>query len=152
MAKKKHSIRAPEAVRSPNASNTTTHTVRPLREGGAKPVVVSHEDYCAIEYEFYIPAAIWAHSATQTFIHRLQSVEPGATLFTGLHGIWRGQSEYTHVYRLILQACRFDRRNVRMTLQTEVGVLMAALSTWEESRQEEVWFTEREIHVSRSSV
>lgn len=130
----------------PETSSPTQHTIK-TKKGSAARVSVRHADYCAVEYEFYIPALIYRRRATKRFITRLQSIEPGATVFKGLQGIWRGESENTHIYRMILRGGRFDRKNVRTTLQNEIGALLAALSQLPgKVPQEAVMFTEREVH------
>lgn len=128
----------------------TEHHVQPLQPGGAVRVEVEHTDYCAIQYEFYIPGAIWGHPAVVNFINELQSVIPGATIFPGMTGVWQRETEITHIYRMIAPAARFSRENVRGILWNRVGNLYAQLSTWHVSAQQAIMFTETEIHVSMS--
>ena len=129
---------------------TTSHTVQPLRPGGAETVEVDHNTYCAIQYDFFIPGAIWDHSAVRNFRSELQSVEASATIFTGATGIWEGSSEITHIYRMILRADRFSRANVRDVLHSRIGSVYAQLTTWTESTQQAIMFTETETMVSMS--
>lgn len=123
-----------------------------MRKGKASATTIAHVNYAAVEYELYIPALVFHHPATQALIRKLQKVEPAATVSKGLQGIWRGQKEVTHVYRMILRISRFHRRSVRATLQNEIGNLMQVLSQSKKARQQIVLFTEREIHVCMSSL
>ncbi len=78
------------------------HTVQTGCGSGYR-VRVDHDDYAAVQYEFYIPEAIWLCPSVQTFIRRMQSIEPGATVFHGLIGVWHGVSETTRIYSLVLR-------------------------------------------------
>ncbi len=128
----------------------TEHTVKtPVYKGHR--VSVNHEDYEAIQYEFYIPEAIWNHSSVQTFLQRLESIEPGATIFAGLVGVWQGEHEQSRIYRKILRAEQLDHANTRAALHSEVGRLMADLSASAESTQDAFMFTETHIRVTMSS-
>lgn len=128
----------------------TTHTVQ---TGGGKGyrVSVHHEDYQATQYEFYIPEAIWNHQSVQTFIERLESIEPGATIFQGLVGVWQGQPEQTRIYRMILRAGQFNPANTRSALHGEVGRLMADLSASKQSAQDAFLFTETDIRATMAN-
>lgn len=128
----------------------TTHTVQ-TGEGQGYRVIVNHEDYQAIQYEFYIPEAIWNNQSVRTFINRLESVEPGATIFQGLVGVWQGQPEQTRIYRMILRAGQFDPANTRSALHSEVGRLMADLSASNQSAQDAFMFTETNIRVTMAN-
>jgi hypothetical protein len=114
-------------------------------------VRVEHDNYAAIQYEFYIPEAIWSHPSVQTFITRLQSVEAGATVFAGLTGVWQGVAETTRIYRLVLRAARFDANNTRAALHSEIGRLMADLSASPEHAQQAIMFSETDIRVTMTS-
>jgi len=126
---------------------STTHTVQ-TGGGQGYRVAANHEDYQAIQYEFYIPEAIWVHQSVQAFIRRLESIEPGATIFQGLVGVWQGQPEQTRIYRMILREGLFDPANTRSALHSEVGRLMADLSASDESAQDAFMFTETDIRVT----
>jgi hypothetical protein len=132
--------------------NTTDHTVRPLAQTGAIRVAVNHDRNDGFEYEFYIPAAIWDHPSTKTFITRLSSIVPGTTVFKGAQGIWKDQAEDTHILRLLVRASFSEVTNTMTTIEGEVGILMAELSTWSVSRQETVLFTVRQVTMSESSM
>jgi hypothetical protein len=129
---------------------TTTHTHQPLKPG-AQTVAVDHDHYGAVEYEFYIPAAVWDHSATWSFIQWLQALEPGATIFKGATGVWLGQLEDSYIYRMIPRDGRYDRTNVRDALHAEIGSWHAKLATWIESAQQAILFTEIEIRATLST-
>jgi hypothetical protein len=126
----------------------TTHTTQPLRPDNAKEIPIEHEDYRAIQYDFYIPAAVWDHSRVKVFRQRLESIASGATIFKGTTGVWMGQSEDTHVYRMIIREGQFDPNGTRSVLHGELGRLLADLSTWRESAQQAMMFTETDIRVT----
>lgn len=128
----------------------TEHTVQDSN-GQATSVRVSHTCSQAVQYEFYIPDSIWNAAPTSMFIQRLLSVESGATIFTGLTGVWRGDQEETRIYRMVLRAGRFDRENARGAFRNEIGRLMAELSVTANA-QEAVLFTETEIVMHLSSI
>lgn len=126
--------------------STTTHTV-PNQSGCVEHVTVSHAREAAVQYDFYIPTEIWDAPAMQTFRTRLLAMDPGATEFNGLTGVWQGDTEETRIYRLILRASQFQRNNVTDALKQEVGVLMATLSLTAQ-RQEAFMYTETDIHMN----
>lgn len=128
----------------------TEHTVKvPVYQ--AHRVSVSHEDYEAIQYEFYISEEIWDHSSVQTFLERLESIESGATIFAGLVGVWQGEPEQSRIYRKIIRAGQFDLANARAAFHSEIGRLMADLSASAESAQDTFMLTETDIRVTKSS-
>lgn len=129
---------------------TTTHTIKQSNNQAAS-IPINHQDYCAIAYDFYIPSLIWEDQAVQAFRTRLQSIDNSATIFNGLTGVWRGEQECTQIYRVILRSGRFDRQNVKIAFQNEVGRLMADLTLVPGHNQQAVLFTETELHVSLSS-
>lgn len=135
---------------SAHKRRATTHTVQ-TNAGTGYRVKVSHEDYTAIQYEFYIPEAIWNHSLVQVLIRRLESVEPNATIFRGLTGVWQSETETTRIYRLILRRVRFDPNNTRAVLHGEVGRLMADLSAMPQHAQQTFMFTETDIRATESN-
>lgn len=128
----------------------TEHTVQ-TGDGQNCRVSANHEDYRANQYEFYIPEAIWSHQSVQTFITRLASIEPGATIFQGLVGVWQGEPEQTPIYRVILRTGQFDPANTRSALHSEIGRLMADLSASDESAQDAFMFTETDIRVTMTN-
>jgi hypothetical protein len=128
----------------------TNHTVH-TGPGQGYHVRLTHEDYPAIQYEFYIPEVIWSHPSVQTFIQRLKSIEPGATIFQGLVGVWHVQPEETRIYRMVLRADEFDRANTRSALHSAIGQLMAHLSGSDESAQDAFMFTEADIRVTMAN-
>jgi len=132
----------------------TDHTIRPAQHGEAERVKVTPNDYAAVQYEFYIPCSVFSHSATRLFLERIQSVENGATVFSGLTGTWqdkatgREETEPVAIYRVIIHGQRFQQERARIAIQNEADRLLALLSEWQESRQTEFWFTETNIHVN----
>lgn len=129
----------------------THHTTQPMKPGSAATVEVDHDDKVAIQYEFYIPQSIWSHSATRTFITRLGTLAPGATIFKGATGVWESETESVNIYRLILEGGKFDPNNTRAALHSEVGQLLARWSEWTGSAQKAFLFIETAISMTLSS-
>lgn len=129
----------------------TTRTIQVLIPNGPVQVKIVHENTPAIQYEFYIPAAVYRHSAVRRFITRLGSVAPGATIFKGATGTWEGDEEDVNIYRLILGG-EFDAANVRSGLHAEIADMMSQLATWKESRQKAFLFTETLIQMDLASL
>lgn len=129
---------------------TTSHTLQ-NQSGSASRVTVSHSREVAVQYDFFIPTAIWNERSVQIFLTRLLSLEPGATVFKGLTGVWQGETEDTRIYRLILRASQFQRNNVTDALRQEIGVLMATLSLTPQ-QQQAFMYTETDIQMSMSTL
>ena len=123
------------------------HTVPPRSRRGRRGRV-HPDDHPAVQYEFYIPNAIWSHPAVQAFMKRLQSVVPGATIFGSLGGVWQGKPEATRIYRLIVPADQFDVNHTRATLHSEIGRLLADLSASPKHAQHTFMFTQTDIRVT----
>lgn len=128
--------------------STTSHTLQ-NQAGSAEHVTVSHSRCPAVQYDFYIPTAIWDTPPVQTFLTRLLSLEPGATVFNGLTGVWQGETEHTRIYRLILRASQFQRNNVTDALRPEIGRVMAELSLTPQ-HQQAFMYTETDIQMNLS--
>jgi heme/copper-type cytochrome/quinol oxidase subunit 1 len=128
---------------------TTTHTVT-NNSGTAERMTVSHDRSNAVQYDFYIPEAIWNHESVQTFLTRLLSIEQGATIFNGITGVWQGDEEQTRIYRLILRSDRFQRNNVTSAFAGEVGRLMAELAVTPLAQQA-FMYTETDIMMHLST-
>ena len=120
----------------------------PRGSGRRKRGRVGLGDRTAVQYEFYIPHAIWSHPSVQAFMKRLQSVVPGATIFGSLGGVWQGKPEATRIYRLIIPADQFDMNRTRATLHGEIGRLLADLSASPKHAQQTFMFTETDIRVT----
>ena len=137
----------------------STRTTQPLDHGPARTVTIEHEPFLATCYDFYIPVAVWYHTATKLFTGRISQLAGGATIFKGATGVWKREpapekpegadpgvdEEDIYIYRLIVRASEFNASGSRSGLHTEVANLMSALSEWDESRQQTVLFTEAEI-------
>jgi len=130
--------------------HTTTHT-GVTGEGSAYRVNVNHEDYIAVQYEFYIPEAIWDLTSVQTLIERLESVTGGATIFGGVTGVWKGDKESIRIYRWIVATRKLTPDNMRPALQHEIGRLMGELSKSAMHNQEAFMFTETQVQISMSN-
>jgi len=133
---------------------STQHSIKPLRRAAAAArVAVSHDEFVATEYELFIPAGIWTHTAVQEFLDEPLRAEGGATISKGATGLWRGGQEETHVIRIVVRHAA-DREHGADRffdlLQRRVGRLMARLAEWPEARQQEVMFTAREVRVGVS--
>jgi hypothetical protein len=113
---------------------------------------LDHNEYPATQYEFYIPAAIWSHTAVKDILKYLQKIDKNATIFKGMIGVWRGGAEDTNIYRLILKPKegKTDPGTLRPMIQKQIEPMMAALAAWGESVQEAFMFTEQQIHVNLS--
>jgi hypothetical protein len=110
-----------------------------------------HDDHAAVQFEFYIPEAIWPHASVQAFIQRLQSIVPGATVFNGLGGVWQGQPETTRICRLIVRADQFDLQGARAVLRSEIGRLMVELSASPQHAQQTFMSTEADVRVTMTT-
>ena len=132
-------------------SVTTTRTIQPLVPNGSVPFKIDHENQPAIQYEFYIPAAVYRHSAVSRFITRLGTLAPGATIFKGATGTWEGDEEDVNIYRLILGG-EFDPINVRSMLHGEIADMTSRLATWKESIQKAFLFTEGLIQMDLATL
>jgi hypothetical protein len=134
--------------------SSTEHEIRPLRRAATARVAVSHDEFIATEYELYIPAGIWTHTAVKAFLDRPLRAEGGATISKGATGLWRGGQEETHVIRIVVRRTAKDRASGHDRffdlLQRRVGRLMAHLAEWPEARQQEVMFTAKEVRVGVS--
>ena len=128
--------------------STTTHTVKNAK-GTAERIAVTHDRYNAVQYDFYIPVAIWSHPSVKTFLTRLLSIEQGATIFNGLTGVWQGEQEQTRIYRIILRSDRYQRDNVTSAFAGEIGRLMAELAV-SQFAQQAVLYTETDIFMNLS--
>ena len=129
-------------------SRTITRKTNPLRPGNPVDITIdSVYEPEVVQYEFYIPAAIWDHSAVRDFIKNLGGLDPSATIFKGATGVWQGDQEDTHIYRLIRGpgAEKMPRQTVRNHLWNLVEEMMAKLSEWGESVQKAFFFTEAKI-------
>ncbi len=129
--------------------NKTTHTIT-TGQAADYDVSVTHDDYAATQYEFYIPEAIWNHKAVRTLLKRLKDFAPAATAFSRLAGVWDHKPETTRIYRMILRAGQFDPADTRAVLHNEIGRMMAELSADPEGAQDAFMFTETPIQVVMS--
>jgi hypothetical protein len=136
--------------------SSTQHEIRPLRRATRARVAVTHDEFVATEYELYIPAGIWTHTAVRAFLDRPLRAEGGATISKGATGLWRGGQEETHVIRIVVRRTAADRAadhdRFFDVLQRRVGRLMAHLAEWPEARQQEVMFTAKEVRVGVSKL
>ncbi len=116
----------------------TTHQAKHGR------VTVDHHYYRAVQLDFYIPTKIWKLQYVRAFFDTLSQLG-GATMFEEETGLWRGQQEKTHVFRVIVESSAAAIKELRTTLRHEIGTLMAALSASKKSAQETMMYTETEI-------
>jgi len=134
--------------------SSTQHEIRPLTRAATARVAVTHDEFVATEYELYIPAGIWTHTAVRSFLDQPLRAEGGATISKGATGLWRGGQEETHVIRIVVRRSARDRADGKDRffdlLQRRVGRLMAHLAEWPEARQQEVMFTAKEVRVGVS--
>ncbi|HVC96347.1 MAG TPA: hypothetical protein VND64_21865, partial [Pirellulales bacterium] len=118
---------------------------------------LQHHCERAIQYEFYIPAAVWSHSAVKEFREFLETkLSNGATIFKTAVGVWKGDEEDTNIYRLIVRPKETqagqdpDPADHRQMILDAIEKMMAHLAEWKESRQKEFLFTVQIITASKS--
>lgn len=121
---------------------------RPLRPGPESKIEFDNEDNVAYRYEFFIPAAIWRHTATVAFLNTLQAIEPNSTVFKGAVGAWKNEVEDVNIYVMILKKGEWNPDNVRTGLRDAIADLMARLAEWRESIQQAFLFTETTIRMN----
>jgi len=131
--------------------STTDHEIAG-GQGGMKRVRVTHDEYEALQYEFYIPEAIWNHHAVRAMLTRLEALAPGATSFSRLAGIWDHKPETVRIYRMILRSDVSGSQDTRRMLRREAGLLMAELSAEARLAQDAFMFTETPIQVTMSAL
>ena|ERR1017187_1380901 len=147
---------APGLYQPPDTRNSGPYPFEPLVPHPGKPIEATHSTKTMIQYEFYIPAAIWSHRAVLAFINNLEQITQGATIQKTATGVWEGEEEDTNIYRMILQLDEAVIDGVpahlhyRRRLQDSIGQMLADLATWKESYQDAFMFTEKEIIVTFS--
>lgn len=70
-------------------------TTQPHVPTGQRDVTIQYKAIRAIQYDFYIPIAVWHHPAISTFKNNIGGLAGGATVFKGATGVWteeRGSS------------------------------------------------------------
>lgn len=149
---------APGLYQPPHTRNSGPYPFEPLVPNPGKPIEATHSTKTMIQYEFYIPAAIWSHRAVLAFINALEQITQGATIQKTATGVWEGEEEDTNIYRMILQLneALIDgvpaQLQYRRRLQDAIGGMLADLAAWKESFQDAFMFTEKEIVVTFSSL
>jgi hypothetical protein len=100
----------------------------------------------AIEFEFYVPAALWRRKATRTFLNEVYGFVEGATLIGGARGAWHGQSETTHLVRVVIESSGMELSRFMSAIGRAAKRLMEA---WHEggAGQEMFLFTQRVLRV-----
>jgi len=130
-----------------NVFASKAYPTKPLQPGNTVDVTIeSTHEPDVVQYEFYIPAAIWDLPAVRKFISQLASFDPNATIFKGTTGVWQGDEEDTHIYRLIRKPSpEISDAKTQQYLCGLIGEMMAQLSEWTESDQEAFLFTETKM-------
>jgi hypothetical protein len=121
------------------------------RPGKGVRVVLRQNKSVAVQYDFFIPAAIWRCKPIKMLLKSLESVELGATIFKGMTGIGEGAREKTHLYRMILMAGKHQRANVKGGLDSAVAHAMSGLAATRH-KQAAFWYTEAEITVNSTDL
>jgi len=131
-----------------------TYKVEPLFPGEPEDVTIEHDyNEGIVQYEFYIPAAIWRHSAVKNFISQLTGkIDPSGTIFKGMTGVWEGEEEDTYIYRLIFDSSELSITLTRRIFNDLITEMMAKLSEHTESAQEAFLFTENVISATLSKM
>ena len=122
-----------------------------LVKGDTDEVTIEFENNVCVQFEFYIPAAVFRHSAVRRFLNRLDKLAAGATISKGAIGAWEGDEEDVNIYRVIL-AGDFDREAVRSMLHSEIADVMASLAESKETVQRTFIFTEAELRLDCSTL
>jgi len=134
----------------------TTHPVNPLEPGPKIKLKVRHNSFESVQYEFYIPAAIWSHRAVLKFISELENITQGATIQKTATGVWQGEEEDTNIYRMIVRPKKGTietmQSRVRARLRNAIGEMMVTLAEWGESYQSEFMFTEVKLLSTTSEI
>jgi hypothetical protein len=125
---------------------------RPLKRGPKDLIEFDNEDTEAYRYDFFIPAAIWRHSATQVFLAALEQIEPNYTVFKGALGAYKEDVEDVHIYVMILKKGDWNPDDVRTGLRDAIADLMARLAEWRESIQKAFLFTETVIRMNLTTI
>jgi hypothetical protein len=143
-------------------SSYKRHVHQPVDE---KTIHVDQLALTATQYEFYFPIAVWPLQVTKDLIDRLQRLAGGATVFKGATGVWREEkkaspsggrpevlevSEDVYVYRMVVDAEKFNPDASRPNLHTCIAEYIADLAVCHFSEQREVLFTEQQIIMDRS--
>ena len=66
----------------------THHDLCPLQQKEKIRIAVCHEENLALQLEFYFPVKVWNHRATVNFLKKLNTLNPGATIFISATGVW----------------------------------------------------------------
>ena len=108
---------------------------------------VDHDSYVAVQFDFYIPAAIYKLPKIEGLRKSLADIE-GATVFENETGIWEGQPEKTHVFRVILRPGKLDLDDARSQIKNVIGEFMVDVSDSQKHRQKAIMFTETRVEVA----
>ncbi len=142
MANTKNAKQPPPDHRGPWTIQREILTLKTMR------VETYHEEYEATEFEFYVPSVVWTHCDVIEFRDRLAELPNGATVIKSVDGLWQDQSEETNIFRVIVRRGQVKLESLRNWAQNEVSRLTARLSQSEDSKQECVMFTEKNVKVS----
>ncbi len=121
-------------------------------DGPQQAMHVYTSSYPATELEFYFPAAIWPTLRVRDFVRKFSQIPGGATIIKSTVGMWKGDTEDTHILRLLVRCGQLDRSGLRRFAQNRISELTAQLSVSGETKQEAVIFTDKEVVVSVSTL
>lgn len=107
---------------------------------------VDQDSYLAVQFDFYIPALIYELPKMSRLRKSLSDIE-GATVFENETGIWEGEPENTHVFRVILRPGKLDLDDARTQIKQVIGDFMVEISD-SEHKQQAIMFTETRVEVS----
>jgi hypothetical protein len=127
-------------------------TTQPHVPTGQRDVFIGYDVIMAIQYDFYVPIAVWHHPAVIDFKNSIGTLSPGGTVFKGATGIWREEKEGgtlgnpveedVYIWRIVVSGDPMQAEIYRRGIESYVAEMMARLSECDLSCQKEFMFTE----------
>lgn len=77
-------------------------------------------------FDIYLPTTLWTLGALSTFLQRLLTLCPGATIYEGAVGLWQGQAEGTRILRVSVEIVDADGRDIFDVANLRSGIRDAA--------------------------
>lgn len=142
---------APEKRVMISSGKPYNKTTQPHVPTGQRDVSIQHKVIRAIQYDFYIPIAVWHHPAIITFKNNIGTLAGGATVFKGATGVWTEEregaqgvpiEEDVYIWRIVVPGDAKTAEIYRNGIHSYIATMMASLSECDLSRQGEFMFTE----------